>query len=341
MRVVQGRQILLQRPDDKAVFVHATGDARLRLRRQQATANAADSDTNTLLSPGGDHDVELKAADIRLLPYLATPTARRVHGRGLPAFAWSLQSYVHGSPCLFAAGNVHLIQRDAMERVIGRGFGEHLVLRFAQAARAMAGRLSGKGAKLVRIDRRNRRHIARANLIRFANDGRGQYLDLLPVADFYPRLTLPAPSGDNTQLGGSDGGSMVVVCKGRIAVTPDKVRFLGPLEAESLDRSGSVDPTGLHITTAGMVMDRDPKTGDVTHIQASKDIRFHFQDMDGEADEMSVNLHRHLIIARGSNKPAVLRKANGRTVEAAQVNYNYQTKQIQSWNGRFQVTTPK
>ena len=106
-------------------------------------------------------------------------------------------------------------------------------------------------------------------------------------------------------------------------------------------RNGDDDPTGLNLTAAGTVMDRDPNTGDVTDLRVSGAIRFHFQDMDGEADEMSVNLRRHVIIARGTTKQAVLRWANGRTVKASQVNHNYQTKQTQSWNGRVQVPTSR
>jgi hypothetical protein len=342
-RVVEGRQILMQRLGEKAVFVHATGNARMRLQQQQVADDNANknTDSETRLAPGGDYDVELQADDIRLIPYLATPTARRMHARGLPGFAESLQASAHASPYLFAIGKVHLIQRDLEEQVIGRGFGERLVLRFAQAARAVDGRLSGKDARLIRTDRKGRSHIAEARLIRFANDRRGQHLDLVPVADFLPRLTLPSPSGDGQQIGGNDGGSTVVTCRGRMAVTPDKVRFLGPVEVESLDRNGNVNPTGLSLSAVDTVMDRDPKTGDVTHLRVRGDIRFHFQDMDGEADEMSLNLRRHIIIARGTSKQAVLRWASGRTIKAAQVNHNYQTKQTQSWSVRLQVPPSK
>ncbi|MHC4516704.1 MAG: hypothetical protein ACYS5W_23845, partial [Planctomycetota bacterium] len=343
MRMVEGREILIQHLGEKAALLHATGDARLRLR-QPRTAKA---DPDTKANPGadkrfaqhGDQDVELLADDIRLLPYLATPTGWQVHARGLPAFAQSLQAYGHRSPFLFADGNVRLVQRDTEEQVIGRGFGEHLVLRFSVAARAVDGRLSGKGAKLVHTNRNGRDHVAKARLIRFANDPRGEHLVLVPMQDFHPRLTLPSPSGTDKEPRSDEGGTTTVVCKGPILATPGKVRFLGPLDVESLDRNGKVDARGLRMTAAGMVMDRDRATGDVTYIQASRDIRFHFQDMDGEADEMSVDLRRSLIVARGTSKPAVLRKANGRTIKAAQVNYNYLTKQIESWNGRFQVAT--
>ena len=228
--------------------------------------------------------------------------------------------------------------------MIGRGFGEHLVLRFASAARVVDGRLSGKGSKLIRINRDGSTHVAEARIIRFANDPRGEHLDLVSVEDFYPRVTLPSSSPDHRQAGSkdSDPSATLVICRGHIAITPERIRFLGPLEAQGLDRDGQIDPNGLHLTAAGMVMDRDQLTGDVTYIQASRDIHFRMNGMEGEADEVSVNLRRTLIVARGTGRHAVLRQANGRIIKAAQINHNYRTKQTQSWNGRIvQAGTPK
>jgi len=348
LRVLEGREILLQRLGEKVALVHCTGDARMRIRQERIADSDSNKDSNKPLAPSGDQDIELLADDIRLLPYLETPTGWHAHTRGLPAFAGSVLAYGHRAPYLFATGTVRLIQRDVEDKVVGRGFGEHLVLRFEDAARSVDGRLSGKNSKLIRIDKNGSTHIAEARIIRFANDPSGEHLDLVKVGDFYPRVTLPSTSpsssAGNQQANPKNGdpGATLVICKGHIAITPGKVRFLGPMEAQAMDRNGQIDPQGLHMTAASMLMDRDPQTGEVTYIQASRDIQFRIQDMDGEADEMSVDLRRTMIVARGTGRHAVLRQANGRIIKAAQVNHNYRTKQTQSWNGRIvQAITPK
>lgn len=343
MRIVEGREILVQRLGEKAALVHCSGDARMRMRQQEAPEAPRDRLRDRRLAHGSHQDVELLADDIRMLPYLETPTGWQVHGRGLPPGADSVLAYGHRIPYVFANGSVRLFQRDTDNKVVGRGFGDHLVLRFASsasAARIVDGRLSGMDSRLIRIDRRGNPGIAEARIIRFASDARGEHLDLLKVGDFDPRVTLPSPSPDKRPA--DRPGATLVTCKGNVRITPEKVRFLGPVVARAMDNNGQVDPNGLYLTACSTVMDRDPRTGEVTTIQASREIRFRMNDMEGEADEMSVDLRRTMIVARGIGRHAVLRQANGRVIKAVQVNHNYRTRQTSSWNGRIvQAARPK
>ena len=205
-RLLEGHKILVRRVNEKGTLVRATGAARFRLQHDSSDrAGKANNKPGDNLAQTAD--LELRAGDIRLVPFLTPAYTHEMHHRALPAGVLVITDYPHRSSYLLADNNVRLIQRDPTGRIVGRGFGDHLVLRFSDEAQSVDGRLDGDIARMLRMDKNDCEHIGEARRIHFASDKRGQHVLLVRMDGVDPRLTLPSSTASEHGLGGGEGGS--------------------------------------------------------------------------------------------------------------------------------------
>ena len=70
---------------------------------------------------------------------------------------------------------------------------------------------------------------------------------------------------------------------------PDKVLFLGPVVANSLDANGTETTDGMHIDAAQLLMERNRETGKLVRV-IGKDVRADWKGLSARSAEMELDL---------------------------------------------------
>jgi hypothetical protein len=280
--------------------------------------------------------LDLDAAEVRLLPWLAAPAAVAWLAAPHPPGVRLLLSRRLGAEVLIATGACRL-QRESAGRIVGTATGQSLWMLLREQAGTLEGSASDP-ATVARVDERGRQTNAAAATIRFASTAGGEWLSLAavpgraPVLEFagtLPRLPEQAatPSGDERHR---------LVCDGPIELQPGWIRCLGRIALRGLAAGGTEDPAGLRLDAERLLAERDRRTGEVLRLQAIESAELRWSELHAQGTRLTLDLRDQKCVIEdpdgAASVDAPLAHWRGHRAE-----YFYASFALRAWHSR--VTT--
>ncbi|MFK7739517.1 MAG: hypothetical protein AB8H80_04270 [Planctomycetota bacterium] len=264
--------------------------------------------------------VACSAGRLRVLPFLLTPLAERMHLAGARSGALGVAFHSLRKPWL-VVDDVREFALDDDENGHIEGSAERLFLTQGGGAALFVGNASEQTTATVTRTFGARTVTMRGARVRLLS---GEEVRLSALGTFDDRsVFLPPTMTLHERNSGGLLSHMQAVCRGNIDVDPDAVHFGGPVEAFGIRPNGQPDPAGLHIDARELTMQRGGKAGAIERVRG-KDVVIDWTKLDVSAADVMLDLRRFECIA---NDPqgATVRMPTGRVVRSTRVAANYRT----------------
>jgi len=276
--------------------------------------------------------VACSAQRLRVLPFVMTPEARRLHMGGARGLLTDTAFYSLTQPWLIV-DRVNEFELDAEQHGHITGTGDRLLISQGSEAVLFVGDPDEQIPAVVQRSHEGRMVQMEGARVRVRNDGVVHLSALGAFEDrsifLSPTMTLHEP-GSRSLL-----SHMRAVCRGDIHVEPDAVRFDGSVEAYGLTPDGQDDPDGIHIDAIEMVMNRHTsgkEIGKVKDIQG-RDVIIDWTRLDARAEDIYLNFVSGDCIAKDP-LGAQVTLPTGQQLRTTRIAVNYKTWAISTGPGR-------
>jgi hypothetical protein len=276
--------------------------------------------------------VSCSAERLRVLPFVLTPEARRMHLGG--ARSLLTETVMHSiAQAWLIVDRVNEFQLDAEQQGNITGTGDRLLISQGSEAVLFIGDPDAQTPAFVQRTHEGRTVQMQGARVRVRNEGvvRLSALGAFEGRSIFlsPTMTLHEP-GSRSLL-----SHMRAICRGNIHIEPDAVRFDGSVEAHGLTPDGQDDPDGVHIDAIEMVMNRHTsgkELGKVKDIRG-KDVVIDWTRLGARAADIYLNFVSGDCIA-ADPKGAEVTLPTGQELRTTRIAVNYKTWAISTGPGR-------
>lgn len=283
--------------------------------------------------------VSCSAERLRVLPFVLTPEARRMHMGGLTGLLPNVLLHSLSQPWLIV-DRVKKFELDDEKQGHITGLGDRLFISQGSNAVLFVGDPDEQTPAIVKRSHQGRTVHMEGARVRVRNE---DVVRLSALGTFEDRSTFLSPTMTLHEAGARSLLShMRAVCRGNIHVDPDAVRFDGSVEAHGLTPDGKNDPDGIHIDAIELLMNRHTsgkQLGKIKDIEG-KDVVIDWTRLDARAAEMYLNLVSGDCIATDP-KGAQVDLPSGEELRYTRIAVNYKTWSISTGPGRAVQRTDK